>query len=178
MELKSPFNFNMGRIFVNNEKNKIMKINLSKITFFILFVIAGLLTSQKLQAQLREIPAAVKSAFSQQYPDAQQVNYEDKLIYVLVHFKQSDSASTAKYNSKGIWQWTETAIPLTALPQAVQQGFNKSKYADWQVDHVYTVDLPGNLLRYKLQVEESTIVKRNLYFTQNGRLLSDNLTIY
>lgn len=155
-----------------------MKTSLSKTVFFLLLAITGLLISQKLQAQLREIPASVKSAFSQQYPDAQQVNYEDKLIYVLVHFKQSDSASTAKYNSKGIWQWTETAMPLTSLPQAVQQGFNKSKYADWQVDHVYAVDLPGNMLRYKLQVEESAIVKRNLYFTQDGRLLSDNLTIY
>lgn len=147
--------------------------------FLILFLaVSGLLLTQNVQAQLRDIPADVESAFSRQYPQAQKVTYEDKLIYVLVHFTQSDSSSTAKYSSKGIWQWTETAMPFTGLPQQVQEGFNKSKYADWQVDHVYKVDLPGNLLRYKLQVEESALVKRNLYFSQNGRLISDNLTIY
>jgi hypothetical protein len=143
-----------------------------------LMAVTGLMTFTAASAQIREIPVPVKDAFTQQYPGAQKVNYEDKLVYVLVHFNQQDSTSTARYTSKGIWQWTETAIPFTTLPAQVQDGFNKSKYLGWQVDHSYLVDLPGKLTRYKLQVEKSTVQKRNLYFNSRGRLLSDNITMY
>lgn len=151
---------------------------MKKISAFISFAILGVIVSQTGQAQLRKIPSAVKEAFNRQYPQARNVQYEDKLIFVQVYFQQSDSASTAKYNAKGIWEWTETAMPFNSLPQAVQDGFNKSKYADWQVDHIYKVDYPGNVIRYKIQVEKSAIQKRNLFYSEKGRMISDNLTLY
>lgn len=147
------------------------------ILFFVALAGMAAVSSQS-QAQIRELPAGVTDAFTQQYPDAQQVNYEDKLVYVLVHFNQQDSASTARYTSKGVWQWTETAVVFTSLPREVQEGFNKSKYLGWQVDHSFVVDMPGKVTRYKLQVEKSTVQKRNLFFNKRGRLISDNITMY
>jgi hypothetical protein len=149
-----------------------------KTGLLIVMALTGLVAFQAASAQIREIPPMVQDAFTRQYPDVQKVNYEDKLVYVLVHFNKGDSTSTARYTSKGIWQWTETAIPFTSLPEQVQDGFNKSKYLGWQVDHAYLVDLPGELTRYKLQIERSTVQKRNLYFNRRGRLLSDNITMY
>lgn len=141
--------------------------------------LAGMLVlGGQLQAQIREVPTGVTDAFNQQYPDAQKVNYEDKLVYVLVHFNEQDSASTARYTSKGVWQWTETAVTFTSLPREVQEGFNKSKYLGWQVDHSFVVDMPGKVTRYKLQVEKSAVQKRNLFFNGRGRMISDNITMY
>jgi hypothetical protein len=67
---------------------------------------------------------------------------------------------------------------FSALPASVQDGFNKSKYLDWKVDHSYQVDLPSGQHQYKLQVEKNAVEKRNLLFSDRGRLLSDNLTMY
>ena len=146
---------------------------LSLITFSV-----AILAAFTTQAQIRDVPSAVKDAFTQQYSAADSVVYDDKLVYVLVHFNRHDSVSTARYTSKGIWQWTETEVPFTSIPEDVQDGFNKSKYLGWQVDHSYLVDLPGKLTRYKLQVEKNTVQKRNLYFNTRGRMISDNITMY
>lgn len=141
-------------------------------------VVAAVLSFGSARAQIREIPAAVQDAFTQQYSSAQKVTYDDKFVYVLVHFNLQDSVSTARYTTKGIWQWTETAIPFTSLPEEIQDGYNKSKYVGWQVDHAFLVNLPGKITRYKLQVEKNTVQKRNLFFNKRGRMLSDNITMY
>ncbi|MGH2645395.1 MAG: PepSY-like domain-containing protein [Chitinophagaceae bacterium] len=151
---------------------------MKKTALFFLFVLGGFLIFQSAEAQMKDVPAPVKDAFTQQYPHADSANYENRLVFVLVHFYQKDSASTAKYTSKGIWQWTETAMPFSSLPETIQDGFNKSKYLGWQVDHTYLVNLPGNLTRYKLQIEKSAIQKRNLFFNTRGRMISDNITMY
>lgn len=143
-----------------------------------LFALGAVTAFTQSNAQIRELPAAVEDAFTQQYPDADSAKYDDKLVYVLVHFNQRDSLSTARYTSKGIWQWTETAVAFSSLPEEVQLGFNKSKYVGWQLDHVFLVDLPGNVSQYKLQVEKSAVQKRNLIFNTRGRLVSDNITMY
>lgn len=151
---------------------------MKKVIICLLLIAGGMTAVKQGRAQIRELPAAVKDAFSSQYPNADSVKYEDKLVYVLVHFEQNDSANTARYSSKGIWQWTDMAMPFTGLPEEVQVGFNKSKYVGWQLDHVFLVNLPGNVTQYKLQVEKSAIQKRNLIFNKRGRLVSDNITMY
>lgn len=143
-----------------------------------LFALGGIFPYQDSTAQIREIPPAVEDAFNTQYPGADSVKYDDKLVYVQVRFMKEDSVSTARYTSKGIWQWTETPMPFTSLPENIQDGFNKSKYAGWQVDHVFLVDLPGKVTQYKLQVQKSAVQKRNLIFNKRGRLMSDNITMY
>jgi len=151
---------------------------MNKSILFLLTLFTAVLAGVNAKAQIREVPPAVKDAFTQQYSQADSVNYDDKFVYVLVHFQRQDSVSTARYTSKGIWQWTETEIPFTSLPENIQDGFNKSKYLGWQVDHSFLVNLPGNLTRYKLQVEKNTVQKRNLFFNTRGRMLSDNITMY
>ncbi|TAM99576.1 MAG: hypothetical protein EPN39_06190 [Chitinophagaceae bacterium] len=151
---------------------------MKKTALFSLFALSGFFIFQSAHAQVKDAPSLVKDAFTQQYPGADSAQYENRLVFVLVHFYQKDSVSTAKYTSKGIWQWTETAMPFSALPQQIQDGFNKSKYLGWQVDHTYIVNLPGNITRYKLQIEKSAIQKRNLFFNTRGRMISDNITMY
>lgn len=151
---------------------------MKRIALLFLLAVGGFFIAQSADAQMKDVPALVKDAFSQQYPNADSANYENRLVFVLVHFYLKDSSSTAKYTPKGLWQWTETAMPFSALPEAIQDGFNKSKYLGWQVDHTYLVNMPGNIKRYKLQIEKSAIQKRNLFFNTRGRMISDNITMY
>ncbi len=134
---------------------------------------------QRALAQIRQLPTAVKEAFERKYTDVKEVNYDDKIVYVQVRFTTADNKQcTARFTSKGVWQFTERDMKFEELPAPVQDGFNKSKYADWQVDHVYLVNLPDNKTQYKVQAEKTAVQKRNLYFSTKGRLQSDNITMY
>ncbi len=134
---------------------------------------------QRALAQIRQLPTAVREAFEKKYSDAKDVTYDDKIVYVQAHFTTADNKQcSARFTSKGVWQFTETDMKFEELPAPVQDGFNKSKYADWQVDHVYLITLPDNKTQYKIQAEKTAVQKRNLYFSPKGRLLSDNITMY
>lgn len=144
---------------------------------FLLLLLAMGLLSTKGQAQLREIPREVKAAFENQYPGADSVTYDDRLIQVQVHFRQTDGRYTATYSNRGEWKETLKAWTFEALPEAVRDGFSKSKYADWKVTETKVVLRSGNAQQYRLRVEKNDIQKKNLLFHASGRLLEDVITL-
>src|SRR3954454_3417884 len=84
-------------------------------------------------AQIRQIPIEVEDAFKKQYADADSVNYEDNLINVRVHFIQNGERMIATYSNKGQWKETEKSWNYDKLAHDIQDGYQKSKYADWKV---------------------------------------------
>lgn len=129
-------------------------------------------------AQLRKTPAAVTQAFEKQYPNASNVQYEDNLINVQVHFVTDSAKMIAKYNSDGEWKETEREWNYDSLPADVKLGFDKSKYAaDWKVTETAIIYLPKNETRYRVKVEKGDLQKKYLFFDKNGRLIRDSLTI-
>ena len=128
-------------------------------------------------AQVREIPAAVKETFGTQYPDASEVTYEDNLVNVLVHFQLNGENMTASYNNKGRWKETEKYWSYDKLPDAVKDGFQKSKYADWKVIDAKIIYRPGGTDRYRIKAEKNDIQKKYIYFNKSGRLVDDDITI-
>ncbi len=134
--------------------------------------------SREATSQIRQIPELVRQSFESKYPSATNVIYTDKLIEVDVSFTDSGYQCKARYTRKGAWENTDRGIRLSQLPREVKDGFDKSKYASgWTVDQVYEVDIPDNLMEYELVVEKNTIEHKNLYFSVQGRLLSDNLSL-
>ncbi|MHB1921836.1 MAG: PepSY-like domain-containing protein [Chitinophagaceae bacterium] len=142
--------------------------------FFLLFLNFGSIVSR---AQIRPIPFAVKQAFSQRFPGVHSITWQDKLIYVDGLFQEQGKNCRARFSSNGDWQFTEKVLPLEELPAAVQDGLNKSKYADWQVKEVDQVDLPGKEEQFKILVEKNELQEKNLFFNPSGRLLKDNITL-
>jgi hypothetical protein len=139
--------------------------------FFGIFCITG-------SSQIRQLPEVVRESFQNQYPSATNVAYTDKLVEVDVSFVDSGYTCRARYTSKGEWENTDKQIRMEQLPESVNDGYNKSKYAaDWKIDEIYEVDIPDNIKEYKLVVERGTITHKNLYFSLEGRLLSDNLSL-
>ena len=141
-----------------------------------LFVIITLASTNTF-AQIRKIPAEVNNAFQDKYPDAKSVEWRDKLSSFTASFQLDGTDYVAQFTNKGKWENTEQGIDESDLPEEVKTGFDKSRYADWNMGQMTKIELPGDEFRYKIEVSKGDIKKRNLYFNSQGRLLKDKLTL-
>lgn len=133
-------------------------------------------------AQLRKIPAEVTSALKAKFPNAQKVEWKDKLTYFEASFDDNGVATTADFSSKGEWQQTESGLSWDAAPAAVKDGFKKSKYADandWKMGETVTkVVKSDNSVLYRIYVDKvDGIQKKYLYFNTSGQLEKETLTL-
>lgn len=142
-----------------------------------IFLAGFILIANVLFAQVREIPEAVKETFATQYPNAENVKYEDNLVSVQVHFQMNGEKMVAAYNNKGRWKDTEKDWNFDQLPESVKDGFQKSKYADWKVVEVKMIYRPGGSDRYRIKAEKNDIQKKNVFFNKDGRLVEDSITV-
>ncbi len=143
-----------------------------KLTLLLILLISGFA-----QAQIRKIPAAVTEAFKARYPHAEKVAWKDEITSFEAQFTLNGFAMTADFNSKGEWQNSEKKIKFTDLPAAVNDGFKKSRYADWETTNVVEIDKNSESLQYRIEVKKSAVQKKYLFFDTNGRLIRDAITI-
>ena len=142
----------------------------------VLFAILSI-TATNSFAQLRKIPAEVTNAFQEKYPNAKSVEWRDKLSSFTASFQQDSATYIAQFKSNGEWESTEESIDESELPEAVTNGFDKSKYTEWTIGQVSKIELPNDEVQYRVEVAKGDIKKRNLYFSSEGRLLKDKLTL-
>ena len=142
----------------------------------LLFVLSLALTNNVL-AQVRSVPATVTEAFKSKYPNASNVEWKDKLSGFVALFDNNGGHYEARFNNKAVWQYTEQTIDENTLPAAVKDGYNKSKWAEWDIDGITKIELPGDKVQYRLHVVKSDLQKKNLLFNSEGRLLKDNITL-
>ncbi len=128
-------------------------------------------------AQVRKIPATVTDAFKERYPNAASVEWRDNLSNFSATFLIDSVKSEAKFNSKGKWEGTDFRISVASIPAEVMDGFKKSKYGDWTINDARKMDLPDNVVKYRLVVEKTDINKRVLIFNNNGKLLKNDVTL-
>ena len=145
--------------------------------FFLAMLVSAISVMQAANAQIRKIPAEVTNAFAEKYGGAKNVEWKDNLSVFVAGFEQDGEKYEAKFNKKGKWQSTEKQIEISDLPGVVNDGFEKSKYAEWEVRSVYEIELPGDAKQYRLRVAKSDIQQKNLLFNEEGKLLKDNLTL-
>lgn len=143
----------------------------------IISAIAVVFIAINLHAQIREIPQTVKDAFTQQYPGAADVEYKDQLTKVDVHFKWNDEKMIATYTNKGIWKGSEKEWSYEKLSDSVKDGFEKSKYADWEKEEVALLYIPGGTEQYRIRVKKNDLQKKYLFFNAKGRLLREAITL-
>jgi hypothetical protein len=143
----------------------------------LLLVLSLAATFTSVNAQIRKIPATVTDSFKEKYPDASGVEWRDKLSVFSAIFVKDGVNYEARYNSKGQWLNTENEITKEDLPSAVQEGFEKSKYADWEIEKAYLIQLPDEVTQYRLHVGKTDLQKKNLLYSSKGRLLKDKITL-
>jgi hypothetical protein len=142
----------------------------------IIVIFSFTVCSTNSSAQIRKIPADVTDAFTAKFPNAKSVEWRDKLTGFSASFNEGDTAYVASFDNGGNWQSTEHGIEQEALPGAVQDGFEKSRFADWNVNNITYIDTPDGV-NYRIEVGKGDIKKRNLYFNAKGRLMKDKLTL-
>ena len=150
---------------------------MKKILYFTLLVATLALISNNSFSQIRKIPAEVTESLSEKYPGATNVEWRDRLTGFTASFTLDSLSYTASFDNKGAWESTEQAIDEDALPEAVADGFDKSRFTDWTVSQVSRIELPSDEVQYKIEVSKGDIKKRNLYYNSEGRLLKDKLTL-
>lgn len=143
----------------------------------LLTLLAGLLSVTDTQAQIREIPKAVEETFTSQYKGATDVEYKDQLVRVDVHFELEGEQMIASYTNKGVWKETQKAWEFDKLPQEVKDGFDKSKFADREVEETVMIYLPGGTEQYRIRAKKSSVDKKYLFFNPKGRLLRTSITL-
>jgi hypothetical protein len=136
-----------------------------------------LLATFSASAQLRKVPAEVTSTFETKFPEVKKVSWKDNITNFEARFTLNDVETSAKFNKKGEWLVTEKTVEYIGLPEAVQDGFKKSKYADWEVKKVVMVDENDRELVYRILVKKNDVQKRHLFFKVDGKLLKDPITI-
>jgi hypothetical protein len=148
-----------------------------KQTLFAITLVLSFFISTSSFAQLRKIPAEVTTSFTEKFPAATEVEWRDKLSGFTASFSVDSISYIASFNNKGEWESTEQSIEADALPDVVRDGFDKSKYADWNIEDVSQIELPDNEIQFKIVIAKGDIKKRNLYLNSEGRLLKDKLTL-
>ena len=125
-------------------------------------------------SQLRKVPSEVTNAMKEKYPDAQNVEWKDKLTFFEASFTLDGTEMTADFSNKGEWQETDKKMDFNDLPAAVKDGFQKSKFADWTPGSVSKIEKNDKSIQYKVYAEKSSIIqKKFLYFNQEGQLIKD-----
>lgn len=143
-----------------------------------LLVLVVMLFAGAVNAQIRKIPASVTDAFKSRYPHAENVEWKDRITYFEADFTLNGATVSADFSNKGEWKSSESKTTYEALPAAVKDGFNKSKYADWSKGSVAEIQEMGKGVKYKVYVEKSEpFQKKFLWFNASGKLVKDAIGI-
>lgn len=133
-----------------------------------------------------------QAALTEKYPNAANVRWQTKDKYVVASFSLPESRAEAGndlaawFDNGGAWYMTETDIPFTALPQAVQTAFEASEYAatPWRVDDVDMLEREGVETVYVIEVkkrENGVETEIDLYYSADGvlvKMLTDSAPDY
>ena len=144
---------------------------------FVFLFIAFLMSMQFAHAQVRKIPAPVTDAFKAKYANATGVEWKDRLTSYSAIFQLDGKKHQAYFDDDGTWKQTDTEIAESELPAAVNNGFQKSKYAEWSLERAEKVEKNDGTIEYRVQVRKGDIRKKNLLFTPEGRMKKDKVTL-
>jgi hypothetical protein len=69
---------------------------------------------------------------------------------------------------------SDLGVNLSVLPQAVQDAFKSSQYANWHVDDIDKYERPNDVF-YLIEIETKGESDRDLFFAPDGSLLKDDV---
>jgi len=134
------------------------------IVAFVVGVAAASACCQKLNES--QIPATVKAAFQKQYPsvkaswDKEDTNYE-------ANFKLDGKAMSAVIDKNGTIVETETDIPVTDLPKAIQD-YMKKNYPGTKIEEAAKIVKANGDINYEAEVHHKDVI-----FDANGKFIKE-----
>lgn len=126
--------------------------------------------------RISDVPSAVMNSFDANFPNASRAEWEKKSGCIVADFWQDGMDMSAWYNPNGEWLMTESdlGVNLSVLPQAVQDAFKSSQYANWHVDDIDKYERPNDVF-YLIEIETKGESDRDLFFAPDGSLLKDDV---
>jgi len=140
--------------------------------------ITALLSSTAVFSQIRKIPSSATEAVKQKYPSAENVEWKDAISHFTAKFRMDGKDFESHFNSDGEWKETLVKIDEDEIPEAVKDGIAKSKYSDWTIGKVEKIEASDSRVQYRLQVKKGDIKKKILYFSPEGKLQKDSITLW
>ena len=128
-----------------------MKSLLALACFIFSFATIG--CSQKVNE--KDIPGAVKNAFTTKFPAATNIKWEKENKKELeANFKMNNTDVSANFNLDGTWVETETTIPVAELPVAVTNVVN-TKYPGAVYGITEKIEKPDGKIFYEVNITVS-----------------------
>ena len=150
-----------------------------KKTFFSLMtLVAFLLITTATHAQIRKIPSSATENFKTKYPTAESVEWKDKITHYSAIFTIDEKSYEAHFDNDGNWKESIVKLEDSEVPTEINDGFSKSKYTDWTIDKVEKIETNSGKVQYRMQVKKGDLRKKILYFTPEGRLSKDHITLW
>lgn len=146
--------------------------------WFLVLLSAMVMTSCEKDDDIRvsDVPVAVLNTLETKYPNVSRAEWESKRGYYVAEFWQEGMDTHVWIDSKAAWRMTELdfGVNIQLLPEAVRNAFQSGQYADWRVDDIDKYERPNDVF-YLIEVETKGQSDRNLYFSENGTLLKDEV---
>jgi len=121
-------------------------------------------------AQLRKIPAGVTEAFAKKFPSAKMVSWKDNIINYEAAFVNGNDELISQFNAKGEWLETIKKVKFDELDEAIKDGFDKSKYNDWEVRGAVEITAKDKEIVYRILVKKNAFRKTYLFYNKRGQL--------
>jgi hypothetical protein len=143
-----------------------------------LFSLTAVLLTNISFSQIRKIPSNATENLKQKYPGADNVEWKDALSHFTAKFQIEGDDYEAHFDNEGNFKESMVKIDQVELPGAVKDGLAKSKYSDWTIDKVEKIESGDGKVRYRFQAKSGDVKKKILYFTPEGKLAKDNITLW
>lgn len=145
----------------------------------ILFAVLGLAlgTSCEKEDDLRRVDRELSDALNARFPEAVWVEWEKKRDFYVAEFHDAGTEVKVWYTGDAQWCMTERDLGRDAasLPEVVKEAFGTSAYASaWRVDDIDKYERPGEVF-YLIEVEKAGERDRDLFYSEAGVLLKDDL---
>jgi uncharacterized membrane protein YkoI len=117
----------------------------------------------------KDVPVAVKSAFSQKFPDAKKVSWDmESATEWEAEFKLDGKEYSANFLTDGTWQETEHEIKTTEIPESIKQILAQD-FAGFKIEEA-EISEKSDASVYEVAVEKGE-EEWELVFDTNGKLL-------
>lgn len=148
-----------------------MKKILLIISLFICFT--GYMSAE---AQVIDVPNKSKEHFFKKYPDAKNADWNNNVVNYSVKFLLNGATSRAYYNLDGTWDYTETYLEESQLPETVKDSFSKSRYAEWKKENFAFVENNKGKTAYRIEIKKG-IDKKTIFFDKDGKEVKSSRTL-
>ncbi len=119
--------------------------------------------------QKKEVPAKVKTAFTQKFPTAKKVSWDKENAHEWeAEFKMSGQEYSANFDNDGNWKETEYGIKSSQLPPAVNATL-KVEFAGYDVEKAEVSETQeGKVFEMKIENNEHSM---EVVMDGNGKVL-------